>query len=310
MRSGIASSTAAKSRRAHADRRRRPRVHRRARGDRAASQRTGAQRHRRCVTRVLGRASGRGLRHGVRRDRTRGLNVCGPADLARGLGYPALRVPRALGAVVLGASTRAAWPLPSRSPSGRLSPRRGLLGDGGPRRALGRHDNGVLTARGVPMATRSGSIDPGALLFVQRAHGLSVDDVDRTLMRSRGSRVCPEEEVFVRSRRRLGTTSRRSRSVCTPTASREPWRRWLPQRAVSTRSSSPQRGRALGARPSGRMRTPRLSRRRARSRAQRALDPDSDVATSESAVRVLVIAARESSSSHARCERSSANLAQ
>ena len=75
---------------------------------------------------------------------------------------------------------------------------------------------GFSPLEGVPMATRSGSIDPGALLFVQRAHGLSVDDVDRTWTRSRGSRVCPEEEVFVRSRRRLGTTSRRSsRSVYT-----------------------------------------------------------------------------------------------
>jgi acetate kinase len=34
---------------------------------------------------------------------------------------------------------------------------------------------------GIPMATRSGSVDPGALLYVQRVHGLSVDDVDRTL---------------------------------------------------------------------------------------------------------------------------------
>jgi acetate kinase len=40
---------------------------------------------------------------------------------------------------------------------------------------------GFTPLEGVPMATRSGSVDPGALLYVQRAHGLSVDDVDRVL---------------------------------------------------------------------------------------------------------------------------------
>jgi acetate kinase len=34
---------------------------------------------------------------------------------------------------------------------------------------------------GVPMATRSGAVDPGVLLYVQRSHGLSVDEVDRAL---------------------------------------------------------------------------------------------------------------------------------
>ena len=40
---------------------------------------------------------------------------------------------------------------------------------------------GFTPLEGVPMATRSGSVDPGALLYVQRAHGLSIDDVDRAL---------------------------------------------------------------------------------------------------------------------------------
>lgn len=40
---------------------------------------------------------------------------------------------------------------------------------------------GFTPLEGVPMATRSGSVDPGALLYVLRAHGLSVDDVDRAL---------------------------------------------------------------------------------------------------------------------------------
>jgi acetate kinase len=40
---------------------------------------------------------------------------------------------------------------------------------------------GFTPLEGVPMATRSGSVDPGVVLYVQRAHALSVDDVDRAL---------------------------------------------------------------------------------------------------------------------------------
>jgi acetate kinase len=40
---------------------------------------------------------------------------------------------------------------------------------------------GFTPLEGVPMATRSGSVDPGAVLYVQRAHGLSHEDVDRAL---------------------------------------------------------------------------------------------------------------------------------
>jgi acetate kinase len=40
---------------------------------------------------------------------------------------------------------------------------------------------GFTPLEGVPMATRSGSVDPGVLLYVQRAHGLSIDDVDEAL---------------------------------------------------------------------------------------------------------------------------------
>ena len=167
----------------------------------------------------------------------------------------------------------------------------GLLGDGGPRRALGRHDNGVLAVEGCRW--RRAGLDRSRRSPLRPAHGLSVDDVDRTLNEesARGS---------VRRKRsscaRGGGSGRRAgaaRARCTPTASREPWRRWLPQRAVSTRSSSPQGGRALGARPSGRMRTPRFLGVELDPELNERLDPDSDVATSESAVRVLVIAARE-----------------
>ena len=40
---------------------------------------------------------------------------------------------------------------------------------------------GFTPLEGVPMTTRSGSVDPGALLYVLRAHGLSVDELDRVL---------------------------------------------------------------------------------------------------------------------------------
>ncbi len=45
---------------------------------------------------------------------------------------------------------------------------------------------GFSPLEGVPMATRSGSIDPGALVYVQRELGLSVDDVDRVLNEESG----------------------------------------------------------------------------------------------------------------------------
>jgi acetate kinase len=45
---------------------------------------------------------------------------------------------------------------------------------------------GFSPLEGVPMTTRSGSIDPGALLYVQREHGLSVDELDRALNEESG----------------------------------------------------------------------------------------------------------------------------
>ncbi len=40
---------------------------------------------------------------------------------------------------------------------------------------------GFTPLEGVPMATRSGSVDPGVLLYLQRVRGLSLDDLDRAL---------------------------------------------------------------------------------------------------------------------------------
>jgi acetate kinase len=45
---------------------------------------------------------------------------------------------------------------------------------------------GFSPLEGVPMATRSGSVDPGALLHVLREHGLSADELDRALEHESG----------------------------------------------------------------------------------------------------------------------------
>jgi acetate kinase len=45
---------------------------------------------------------------------------------------------------------------------------------------------GFSPLEGVPMATRSGSVDPGALIYVLREQGLSVDELDQALERESG----------------------------------------------------------------------------------------------------------------------------
>lgn len=45
---------------------------------------------------------------------------------------------------------------------------------------------GFSPLEGVPMATRSGSVDPGALLYLLREHGLSVDELDSSLEHESG----------------------------------------------------------------------------------------------------------------------------
>ena len=45
---------------------------------------------------------------------------------------------------------------------------------------------GFTPLEGVPMATRSGSVDPGALVYLLREHGLSVDDLDAALEHESG----------------------------------------------------------------------------------------------------------------------------
>jgi acetate kinase len=45
---------------------------------------------------------------------------------------------------------------------------------------------GFSPLEGVPMATRAGSVDPGALLYLLRRRGLTPDDLDRTLEHESG----------------------------------------------------------------------------------------------------------------------------
>jgi acetate kinase len=45
---------------------------------------------------------------------------------------------------------------------------------------------GFSPLEGVPMATRSGSVDPGALFYLLREHGLSVEELDRALEHESG----------------------------------------------------------------------------------------------------------------------------
>lgn len=45
---------------------------------------------------------------------------------------------------------------------------------------------GFSPLEGVPMATRSGSVDPGALLYLLRERGVSVDELDRVLEHESG----------------------------------------------------------------------------------------------------------------------------
>jgi acetate kinase len=45
---------------------------------------------------------------------------------------------------------------------------------------------GFSPLEGVPMTTRSGSVDPGALLYLLREHGLSADELDRALEHESG----------------------------------------------------------------------------------------------------------------------------
>ena len=50
---------------------------------------------------------------------------------------------------------------------------------------------GFSPLEGVPMSTRSGSVDPGALLYIQRQHDVTVEELDRALNEESGLWACP-----------------------------------------------------------------------------------------------------------------------
>ena len=162
-----------------------------------------------------GRAARRGLRHGVPRDDSRrGVDVRDPAALAR-LGRAPLRVPRDRGAVGRRRSST-----PTRIVACHL-------GGGCSVTAVldGRSVDttmGFTPLEGVPMATRSGSVDPGALVYLLREHGLSVDELDA---RSRA-------RVGARSARRARRPAR-LRRLHVPDRGRG-GRRWRWRSAAST----------------------------------------------------------------------------
>ena len=123
-------------RRADADRRRGDRRNRGAAAARALAQRAGARGHSRGAGGAPGRAARRGLRHRLpSHDPGRGGDLRDSAPLARGVGDPALRLPRARGRVGRGRGRRRA--------RRRLPSRRRLLRDGRARRRVGGHDDGI-----------------------------------------------------------------------------------------------------------------------------------------------------------------------
>ncbi len=154
---------------------------------------------------------------------------------------------------------------------------------------------GFSPLEGVPMATRSGSIDPGALLFVQRAHGLSVDDVDRALNEESGLEGLSGGEGLraleaaarddERAQLALGVYTYRIAGAVAAMAAAAGgldalvFTAGVGEHSARVRADVCERLGFLGVELD-----PELNARSI---------PDSDVATSESAVRVLVIAARE-----------------
>ena len=65
---------------------------------------------------------------------------------------------------------------------------------------------GFTPLEGVPMTTRSGSVDPGALLYVLRERGLSIDELDRALNLESGLAALSGTSGDIREVEREGAT--------------------------------------------------------------------------------------------------------
>jgi len=154
---------------------------------------------------------------------------------------------------------------------------------------------GFTPLEGVPMATRSGSIDPGALLYVLRAHGLSHEDLDQALNNESGlagltgGRDIPELETAApddeNARLALRLYAYRiAKEVAGMSAALGGldaivFTAGVGERSLTVRAAVCERLSFLGVELD-----PGLNERSV---------PDADVAARESVVRVLVIAARE-----------------
>jgi acetate kinase len=154
---------------------------------------------------------------------------------------------------------------------------------------------GFSPLEGVPMTTRSGSVDPGALLYMQRQHGLSVEELDHALNEESGLKglsgstgdvrdleAAPEDEdarlaLTVYSHRIAGSVAAMAASLGGLDALI--FTAGVGEHSAGVRAAVCARLAFLGVDLDA-----DLNERSA---------PDGDIASSESAVRVLVIPARE-----------------
>ena len=252
-----------------ADRRRGAQRDRGARRARAAPQSAGARGARARRRALPGRAAGRRVRHRVPRD--------APAEAATYALPARWRERVGIAATASTGSTRARRARRAAGPRHRLVVCH--LGDGcsvtAVRRPLGGHDDGLHAARGLMMATRSGSVDPGALLYVLRERG-SRRELDRELNLESGLLGLRAARADMRELARGAGGGARDRRL-RPPARRRRSRRWRRRSAASTRSSSrPGSGRTR--RPSApALRAARLPRRGARPGSEHAAEPDCEI---------------------------------
>ena len=153
---------------------------------------------------------------------------------------------------------------------------------------------GFSPLEGVPMATRSGSIDPEIVLHLLR-----------TRSSARGDRACARVRVGpARPLRRLGagrgardarrSPPRGSRSLCSRTASPARSPRWPPSLGgLDAIVFTARDRRGLGLRAPRRLRSARLPRRRARPWERTRPQFPTSTCSAGSAVRVVVVHARE-----------------
>ena len=154
---------------------------------------------------------------------------------------------------------------------------------------------GFTPLDGVPMATRSGSVDPGALLFVQRAYGVSVDELELALNEKSGleglsdgrdlAALTAAEAHDKSAQLALGVyTYRIAGAVAAMTAALGGLEVLVFTAGVGEHSANVRARICTRLGFLGVELDPELNDR---------ASPDADVATSESSVRVMVVAARE-----------------